>query len=622
MTASPASPCRVGMELDQGDDLAAFDIVKATGQITVAQELDFESRGTPDKDGKYVVVATVTDPGGLDDTIVVVITAEDINEDPVLSGRPELTINEIDSSSEDAANPLFVGIDADPPANVYNVVDEDRRAATNEWSLEGKDKDQFQLIGNVGRTLVFRNQPDYETPADADGDNVYKVTVVTLDGLGGRGEFDVCIAVMNINEAGKITLRDEEGNELVQPYAHGRITADLTDPDGGVTGVMWDWERSQLNPPFTASPFTDANGVEIDNPMSATYTPTNVDTSFFLRVTATYKDAKNDATDDTDRREAEKITVHAVLEVEDLKREPKFLEETAARMVAENAPSTTFVGDHLSLAMDPDDPQGASLTYSLEGDDTEFFELLSTDSGVDGDAYTDDDTYSTQIRVRLHDEAHDLNHEAEGRNGVYEVVLKVTDESDLEDTITVTITVMDRNEAPSIPVEATDGAVTTPANNAPEFVAATDTREVAENTAAGENIGAPVTATDADVGDTLTYTLSGADAASFDIGDTTGQLMTKAALDFEAPADTDTDNAYEVTVTASDGNTADDATIAVTITVTDLAEGSELSPYDTDSSGKIEGPEVIQAVKDYFADDITGPEVIEVVKLYFAGRSN
>ena len=127
---------------------------------------------------------------------------EDINEDPVLSGRPELTINEIDSGAANADSPLFVGNTANdaPTVNVYGVVDEDRRAATNEWSLEGEDKDQFQLIGNVGRTLVFRNQPDYETPADADGDNVYKVTVVTLDGDGGRAEFDVCIAVMNVNE--------------------------------------------------------------------------------------------------------------------------------------------------------------------------------------------------------------------------------------------------------------------------------------------------------------------------------------------------------------------------------------------------------------------------------------
>ena len=111
------------------------------------------------------------------------------------------------------------------------------------WRLEGEDAGQFQLIGTVGRTLVFTTQPDYENPADADGDNVYKVTVVTLDGDGGRGEFDVCIAVMNVNEAGKITLRDEDGNELVQPHAHGPITADLTDPDGGVTDVVWVWSK-------------------------------------------------------------------------------------------------------------------------------------------------------------------------------------------------------------------------------------------------------------------------------------------------------------------------------------------------------------------------------------------
>ena len=219
--------------------------------------------------------------------------------------------------------------------------------------------------------------------------------------------------------------------------------------------------------------------------------------------------------------------------------------------------------------------------------------------------------------------AHDLNHEAEGRNGVYEVVLKVTDGSDLVDTITVTITVTDRNEAPSTPMEASDDAPTPPANNAPEFPS-TETAQGAwpRTRPPVMNIGDPVAATDADDGDTLTYTLGGADAASFDIEDTTGQLMTKAALDYEAPADADTDNAYEVTVTASDGNTADDATIDVTITVTDVPEGSELSPYDTDNSGVIEGPEVIQAVKDYFAGTITGAEVIEVVKLYFAGGSS
>ena len=588
-------------------DLAAFDIDKATGQITVAQELDFESRGDPD-DGIYIVVATVTDPSNKDDHIVVVITARDINEDPVLSGRPELTINEIDSGEANADSPDFDDPRSDGEVNVYNVVDEDRRAATNEWSLEGEDKDQFQLIGNVGRTLVFRNQPDYETPADANGDNVYKVTIVTLDGHGGRGEFDVCIAVMNINEAGKITLRDEDGKELVQPYAHGPITADLTDPDGDVSVSSWQWARSEDDPPQSADDPSD-----IADATSATYTPTNDDTSYFVSVTAMYTDGAEDIT--AGPRTAVVTAMHAVLEVKDEQRAPEFPEETAMRMVAENAPSTTFVGDHLALAMDPDDPAGENLTYSLEGDDTEFFELFVADPTPDA-PNSGDEHKTTQIRVKLHDEAHDLDREAEGRNGMYEVVLKVTDGSDLKDTITVSITVTDRNEAPSTPMEGT-GEAPAPANNAPAFAAATDTREVAENTAAGANIGEPVEATDDDAGDTLTYTLGGADMASFEIDAATGQLMTMAALDYEDPADADTDNAYEVTVTASDGNTADDATIAVTITVTDMGLADS---YDANEDGMIDGAEVLNAVEDYFNDvsGIDAERVLDIVELYFS----
>ena len=43
--------------------------------------------------------------------------------------------------------------------------------------------------------------------------------------------------------------------------------------------------------------------------------------------------------------------------------------------------------------------------------------------------------------------------------------------------------------------------------------------------------------------------------------------------------------------------------------------------YDANHNGVIDGPDVIQAVRDYFANIISGPEVIEVVRLYFAGRS-
>ena len=58
-------------------------------------------------------------------------------------------------------------------------------------------------------------------------------------------------------------------------------------------------------------------------------------------------------------------------------------------------------------------------------------------------------------------------------------------------------------------------------------------RKVAENTAPGTDIGAPVVATDAD-NDILTYTLTGTgDSDAFDIDWATGQLKTKGPLDFE-----------------------------------------------------------------------------------------
>ena len=97
-------------------------------------------------------------------------------------------------------------------------------------------------------------------------------------------------------------------------------------------------------------------------------------------------------------------------------------------------------------------------------------------------------------------------------------------------------------------------------------------RSVNENTTAGENAGDAVTATDPDADATLTYTLGGTtDDQAFDIDGASGQLKTKAALDFE------TDASYEVTVSVSDredaagdADTVIDATITVTISVTNV----------------------------------------------------
>ena len=113
---------------------------------------------------------------------------------------------------------------------------------------------------------------------------------------------------------------------------------------------------------------------------------------------------------------------------------------------------------------------------------------------------------------------------------------------------------------------------TRPANAAPRFVdqdlnspgdqSDRTSRKIAENTDPEESIGTPVSAFDEDDA-LLIYKLSGADAAFFDISRNTGQLMTKASLNFEAR------NSYSVVVTATDPSGASDS-ILVTINVTNV----------------------------------------------------
>ena len=105
-------------------------------------------------------------------------------------------------------------------------------------------------------------------------------------------------------------------------------------------------------------------------------------------------------------------------------------------------------------------------------------------------------------------------------------------------------------------------------NNPPVFTDGNSTtRSVSENMPAYTKIGAAVSATDTDTGDTLTYSLDGTDAASFSIDDWSGQLETTSVLDYE------TKPSYSVTVSVSDGNNGKDI-ITVTINVTDVDETS------------------------------------------------
>ena len=157
-------------------------------------------------------------------------------------------------------------------------------------------------------------------------------------------------------------------------------------------------------------------------------------------------------------------------------------------------------------------------------------------------------------------------------------------------------------------------ATGTPGNARPTFTegSATD-RSILENSAFGNNVGDPVAATDAD-GDTLTYTLGGADAAYFTIDGGTGQITVGArtTLDFE------TQTSYSVIVTATDIFDVID-TVTVTIMVTNVDLPGKGNDYDADKNERIDRIEAIAAVIDYFDDVLTREETLEIIRLYFSG---
>ena len=597
---SPITATQVGDHANAPD---SFNIDKATGQITVASRLNFE-RGTP-SDGLYVVVVEVTDPSGGTDDVVVAITASDVNEAPVLAGRAELNINEINSSDEDALEPDFDGNTDGAPrtalVNYYTVSDQDDRDGIARWDLEGEDASLFRLVQVTGRTLEFNNAPDYENPLDGDGDNVYKVTVVAYDNDSVPGKFEVSIAVGNVDEAGTVSFVDANGVAVEQPVSRNAVTAEISDPDGVVSWtVMWQWSKNQ-NPAaimedFMENPFPDnLDGFGEAGPTSPIYTPNNIvlpdamaDVAFFLRATAIYMDGAAAVTDD-DVRMASATTKHAVLAVVDLHRAPVFNPDTITLEIGEGSPTETYVGAPLPTATDPDDTDEAT-TYELGGDedgDIRYFELLPP-YDHDGDNETpmqlllqvrvkpidgnnlvipDDGVATTEDRPMIV-----FNHEGEDEGtNEYTVELTAIDATGdraLDATLTVNIVVTNRNEAPSEPKAAPEG-LRIAGHDAPSYredgTDVVTTYEIA-GPGAGEATG--------------TWTLTGADSSDFNIGRSDGMLTFRMTPDFENPADADQDNTYEITVNAAIAG-GDPLSMDVTVTVTNVDDPGTVSLSST-----------------------------------------
>ena len=636
-------------------DLPYFSIDKENGQLMVAQQLSAEEtdgrtytgQGATSTPGKYTIVVRAIDPSGEGDgedrdDIVVNITANNVDEAPTISeGAAELPINEVNSTADDDDATKFVGLGyevndqgavvmSDDNPNLYHRSEEDTidRAI---WPdpIGGPDGHLFEYStpeDGIGRRIHFKieNQPDYESPQDANTDNVYELTVRVVDSDNLSGTKDVRITVNNVNEIGEVTLSPE------QPNDGNPVMASVTDPDMVLSVTNWEWATTTDSTLTSFPAGTDDEDV-IDGANMSQYTGK---VGEFLWVRVSYRDGQS-VTDDPvsvlDERNDNPATAQDVELDFDSDRIATSSTDYAVQpdegkdddddgtssgvvpftlMVYENVPSTGYVGDPIPKLGSRDTiggPDGATFVFAEmnDGPESTFYD---SDTGGDdnfGLRDTQDNTATDNDKggqLALNPVTH-LDYESSKNSYVIEIT---NPEAETELSVyRVTINVMNVNEAPSAPSEHRGPLL--PTNTDPMFAATSTSLSVDENAAAGTVVGM-VMATDADRGDMIAYSLDdGADAGSFAIDSATGEITTTAMLDYE------TQPSYMVTVTATDDDEATDM-IYVTIMVNNL--GLDTS-YDADESGTIDGTEVLNAVRDYFDDQITGSEVLEVVRLYF-----
>ena len=490
-----------------GTDGSAFTIDER-GALSFTNSPNFESPTDSDQDNVYNVTVQAQDAAFKTADLDVTVTVTDHNEgvEPTITTRrPPATYRENDTRA------------------VYTFRATDPQRDTITWKLDGTDREDFTLApDSSGRAvLAFRNSPDFESPADADRDNVYELTVVATDPDDNSDRVDFTITVTDHNEGVEPTISTRRPPATYRENDTRTVyTFRASDPQRGTT-ITWRLDGTDAED-FTLTADDSGRGVLTFNNPPDFENPVDADTNndYELAVVAT------DPQDNSDR-------VDFAIAVTDVNEGPVIrLEGTETTTVPENTADTQVLADY--TATDPEDTAANIFRWSTAGRDGGDFVI--SDLG--------------ELRFRS---SPDYERPADSdRNNVYEVTVRAYD-GRVYGAHDVTVTVTQMNEAPVITTKSRT-----------EFT-------LRENFTA---VLYTYRATDQDEDDAVTWSVEGDDGGDFAIYN--GILNFRLLPDLENPADEDEDNVYEITVVAADRAGLRDTVDAV-ITITDQSEGPVIS---------------------------------------------
>lgn len=187
-----------------GEDALQFRLDPLTGLLYLGAR-DFEAPGDRDGDNRYQVQVRMLDHCGEVASQTLTVTILDVAE----------------------ALRLTVSVTENSPFNATLAVVPTSAAAR--WSLEGEDAAWFSIDPQSGALAMMPR--NFEAPVDADGDNIYAVTVRATDAQGSSVTQFVAVSVTDGNEAPTaIALSSVHFDEYI---AAGTAVAGLftSDPD-------------------------------------------------------------------------------------------------------------------------------------------------------------------------------------------------------------------------------------------------------------------------------------------------------------------------------------------------------------------------------------------------------
>jgi len=446
--------------------------------------------------------------------------------------------------------------------------------------------DDSSLVTLAGGTLTFNAAPDFEAPADANSDNVYEVTVVVSDGSA-KDAKDLSISVTNVNEGPQLLVNSaytvEENTMTVATATVSDSTGDVTFSLSGTDASAMTIGASSGVLAFAANPDFEAPAdAGADNVYNVTVTAADSAGSNSADVAVTVTDVVEctGACDLFISEYAEGSSNNKYLEIANFTGAEVDLAGYALPSVS-NAPSTDGVheywnpdifGANASIAdgdvwvvCHPDSDESiiarcdSQHTYMSNGDDgyklvkgtEESYTVVDTLGDFMGDPGSGWDICGVEAGTKDHTLV-----KKEGKEGNADWTSSRGTNADDCDWIVAekdAFMVTDWDGLGSHCYDSSNNAVTFTSGN---------TFSVVENTTAVGTVAA--SAAGCISGETVTYTLSGADAALFTI-DAAGALAFAAKPDFETTGSASGTNDYTVIVTAAVGDTTASATLTVSV---------------------------------------------------------